>query len=77
MPRNHAPQSRTPERDDPVTRTLRFDEDLRQQLKEAASRSVRSANSEIIFRPRSSLEQEASSSTINNCAPRQMDQMET
>jgi hypothetical protein len=60
MPRNHAPQSRSTERDGPATRTLRFDDDLRQRLEEAASRSVRSVNSEIIFRLRSSFEQEAS-----------------
>jgi Arc-like DNA binding domain len=57
MPRNHPPQSRAAERDDPVTRTLRFDEDLRQRLEEAANRSVRSVNSEIIFRLRNSFEQ--------------------
>jgi hypothetical protein len=60
LARNHTPQSRSAERDDLVTRTLRFDEDLRQLLEEAASRSVRSVNSEIIFRLRSSFEQEAS-----------------
>jgi hypothetical protein len=58
MPRDHIPHSS--ERDDPVTRTLRFDEDLRQRLEKAASRSVRSVNSEIIFRLRCSFEQEAS-----------------
>jgi hypothetical protein len=60
MPRNHIPQSHSSERDDLVTRTLRFDEDLRQLLEDAASRSVRSVNSEIIFRLRSSFQQEAS-----------------
>jgi hypothetical protein len=44
----------------PVTRTLRFDEGLRRQLEEAAKRSVRSVNSEIIFRLLNSLRQEAS-----------------
>jgi hypothetical protein len=42
-----------------VTRTLRFDEDLRQQLEEAASRSDRSVNAEIVFRLRTTLKQEA------------------
>jgi hypothetical protein len=61
MPRSHTPQLRAAGRDsrDPVTRTLRFDEDLRKQLEEAAGRSVRSINAEIIFRLRNSLEQEA------------------
>ena len=44
----------------PVTRTLRFDEALRQQLEKAASRSVRSVNSEIVFRLRSTFRQESS-----------------
>jgi hypothetical protein len=44
----------------PVTRTLRFDEGLRRQLEEAAKRSVRSVNGEIIFRLLSTLGQEAS-----------------
>ena len=43
----------------PVTRTLRFDEGLRRQLEEAAERSVRSVNSEIIFRLLSTFRQEA------------------
>jgi hypothetical protein len=43
-----------------VTRTLRFDQDLRQQLEQAANRSVRSVNSEIIFRLRNSFEHERS-----------------
>jgi Arc-like DNA binding domain len=52
MPRNNTARLRATERKvrAPVTRTLRFDEDLRQQLEEAANRSVRSVNSEIIFR---------------------------
>jgi len=58
----YTPRSRSAECHDPVTRTLRFDEDLRQRLQEAASRSVRSVNSEIIFRLRSSFEQEAPTS---------------
>ena len=56
-------QSRRAEYHDPVTRTLRFDEDLSQRLKEAATRSVRSVNSEIVFRLRSSFEQETSTTT--------------
>src|SRR5690242_223575 len=61
MPRNHTPQLRAAGRDlrDPVTRTLRYDEHLRKQLAEAAGRAERSINSEIIFRLRSSFEQEA------------------
>ena len=61
MPRKHSPNSPT-ERGarSPVTRTLRFDEGLRRQLEEAAKRSVRSVNGEIIFRLRSTLGQEAS-----------------
>jgi hypothetical protein len=52
MPRNHIPRLAATERKlrIPVTRTLRLDEDLRQQLEEAANSSVRSVNSEIIFR---------------------------
>jgi hypothetical protein len=62
MPRNHTPRSRAAERNirTPLTRTLRFDDDLRQQLEEAASRSVRSVNSEIIFRLLSTFKEEAS-----------------
>ena len=41
---------------DPVARTLRLDEELRQRLADAANRSVRSVNSEIIFRLRASFE---------------------
>jgi predicted HicB family RNase H-like nuclease len=43
---------------DPVHMTLRFDEELRQQLADAANRSVRSMNSEIIFRLRTSFERD-------------------
>ena len=62
MLRNHLPQLCSGERGctGEVTRTLRFDQDLRQQLEQAANRSVRSVNSEIIFRLRSSFEQERS-----------------
>ena len=62
MPRNHISRSRIPERNvrTPLTRTLRFNEDLRQQLEEAASQSVRSVNSEIIFQLLSTFKQEAS-----------------
>jgi hypothetical protein len=62
MPRNHTPKSRAAERNirTPLARTLRFDDDLRQQLEEAASRSVRSVNSEIIFRLLSTFKEEAS-----------------
>jgi hypothetical protein len=58
LPRNHTPHLRAPERGvrTPVTRTLRFDEGLRQQ---PAKRSVRSVNSEIIFRLLSTFRQEA------------------
>jgi Arc-like DNA binding domain len=61
MPRNHTPHLRAAERGvrTPVTRTLRFDEGLRQQLEEAAKRSVRSVNSEIIFRLLSTFRREA------------------
>jgi hypothetical protein len=61
MPRNNTPRSRATERKvrAPVTRTLRFDEDLRQRLEEAANRSVRSVNSEIIFRLLSTFKPEA------------------
>jgi Arc-like DNA binding domain len=61
MPRNNTPRARATERKVrvPVTRTLRFDEDLRQQLEEAANRSVRSVNSEIIFRLLSTFKPEA------------------
>jgi hypothetical protein len=61
MPRNNSP-SLPAERGirAPVARTLRFDEGLRRQLEEAAKRSVRSVNSEIIFRLLSTLRQEAS-----------------
>ena len=50
MPRNHTPRLPATESKvrAPVIRTLRFDEDLRQQLEAAADKSVRSVNSEII-----------------------------
>jgi Arc-like DNA binding domain len=62
MSRNHSPQQCASERDvrTSVTRTLRLDEDLRRQLEEAANGSVRSVNSEIIFRLLSTFKQEAS-----------------
>ena len=62
MPKTHTPPLLAAERRlrTPVTRTLRFDKALRQQLEEAASRSVRSVNSEIIFRLLSTFKQEAS-----------------
>jgi hypothetical protein len=62
MPRNNPPQLRAAKRDvhTSVTRTLRLDEGLRQQLEEAAKRSVRSVNSEIIFRLLSTFRREAS-----------------
>lgn len=44
---------------DPVALTVRFDEELRRQLADAADRSVRSMNSEIIFRLRTSFDHEA------------------
>jgi predicted HicB family RNase H-like nuclease len=43
---------------DPVHMTLRFDEELRQRLADAANRAVRSMNGEIIFRLRSSFDRE-------------------
>jgi hypothetical protein len=62
MPRNHTPRLPATERKvrAPVIRTLRFDEDLRQQLEAAADKSVRSVNSEIIFRLLSTFKPEAS-----------------
>jgi hypothetical protein len=39
---------------DPVARTLRLDQELRQRLADAANHSVRSINSEIVFRLRAS-----------------------
>jgi Arc-like DNA binding domain len=61
MPKTHAPPLRAAERGlrTPITRTLRFDEALRQQLEKAASRSVRSVDSEIVFRLRSTFRQES------------------
>ena len=62
MPRNNTPRSRATERNvrAPVTRTLRFDEDQPQQLEEAPNSSVRSVNSEIIFRLQNTFKQETS-----------------
>ena len=62
MPKNHTPRLPATERKvrAPVIRTLRFDEDLRQQLEAAADKSVRSVNSEIIFRLLSTFKPEAS-----------------
>ena len=62
MPRNHTPRLPATESKvrAPVIRTLRFDEDLRQQLEVAADKSVRSVNSEIIFRLLSTFKPEAS-----------------
>jgi hypothetical protein len=47
---------RAAERGDSVAQTLRLDEELRQRLKDAANRSVRSVNGEIVFRLRASFE---------------------
>jgi hypothetical protein len=57
-PQNRVNFKRPAERglSDPVARTLRLDEELRQRLADAANRSVRSVNSEIIFRLRASFE---------------------
>ena len=56
MPKNHTMHERGS--NDPVHLTLRFDEELRQQLEDAANRSIRSMNSEIIFRLRTSLQRD-------------------
>jgi ribosomal protein S30 len=60
MPRNHTPRLPATERKVRAPRTLRIDEDLRQQLEAAADKSVRSVNSEIIFRLQSTFKPEAS-----------------
>ena len=44
---------------DPVSVTVRFEEDLLRQLQDSAKRSLRSVNAEINHRLRSSLEREA------------------
>jgi predicted HicB family RNase H-like nuclease len=54
MPKNQPATERGSS--DPVHLTLRFDEDLRQQLAEAANHSVRSLNGEIIFRLKTSFQ---------------------
>jgi predicted HicB family RNase H-like nuclease len=61
MPKKHYPKQRAFERDvrASATRTLRLDEDLRRRLEEAAKRSIRSVNSEIIFRLLSTFRQES------------------
>jgi hypothetical protein len=61
MPKTQASPLRAAERRlrTPVIRTLRFDEALRLQLEKAASRSVRSVNSEIVFRLRSTFRQQS------------------
>ena len=43
----------------PVKTNLRFDEELHQQLADAARRSVRSINGEIVYRLRTSFEQQS------------------
>jgi hypothetical protein len=62
MLRNHTPRLPATERKGRarVIRTLRFDEALRQQLEAAAEESVRSVNSEIIFRLQRTFKPEAS-----------------
>jgi hypothetical protein len=57
MPRNHVRRSRAAR--NVHARTLRFGEDLRQKLEGAASQSVRSVNSEILFRLLRTFKQEA------------------
>jgi predicted HicB family RNase H-like nuclease len=61
MSKNQTTHLRSAERNlsNPVALTLRFNEELRQQLADAANRSVRSINSEIIFRLRTSFDHEA------------------
>jgi Arc-like DNA binding domain len=44
---------------EPVGLTVRFNEKLRQQLADAADRSVRSMNGEIVFRLKTSFEHDA------------------
>jgi hypothetical protein len=56
MPKNYTTHERGS--NDPVNLTLRFDEELRQQLEDAANRSIRSMNSEIIFRLRTSFQRD-------------------
>jgi hypothetical protein len=56
MPKNHTTHERGS--NDLVNLTLRFDEELRQQLEDAANRSIRSMNSEIIFRLRTSFQRD-------------------
>jgi len=51
---------------EPIALTLRFNEDLRQQLADAASRSVRSMNSEIVFRLRTSFEQDEGEALLHD-----------
>jgi len=51
---------------EPIALTLRFNEDLRQQLADAASRSVRSMNSEIVFRLRTSFEQDEGAALLHD-----------
>jgi predicted HicB family RNase H-like nuclease len=60
MPQNQTTHLRSTQHswNGPVAFTVRFNEDLRQRLANAANRSVRSINSEIIFRLRSSFEQD-------------------
>jgi hypothetical protein len=53
MPKKY---QRDAERGDSVAQTLRLDEELRQRLKDAANRSVRSVNGEIVFRLRASFD---------------------
>jgi hypothetical protein len=60
MPRNHTPRLPATEHKVRAPRTLRIDEALRQQLEAAAEESVRSVNSEIIFRLQSTFKPEAS-----------------
>jgi predicted HicB family RNase H-like nuclease len=61
MPKKQTTCLRSAERNssNSVALTLRFNEKLRQQLADAANRSVRSMNSEIIFRLRTSFDHEA------------------
>jgi metal-responsive CopG/Arc/MetJ family transcriptional regulator len=48
---------------DPVSVTVRFEEDLLRQLEESAKRSLRSRNAEINHQLRSSLERKADESS--------------
>jgi hypothetical protein len=62
MPKRQTSHDTERDLNDPVALKLRFNEALRRQIADAAKRSVRSINSEIVYRLRTSFGDEVAAS---------------